>query len=288
MIVRVPGSSANVGPGFDVLGIAIGWRLEAGSADEPLPDRARWAEDSHPAAVAHRRAGGSGRLWIRSSIPVGRGLGFSGAVRVAGAAMACLENSGGDVDVLERDADRILDITTELDGHPDNVAASLHGGIVAVAHGTVVRVQRPFEAALVIWVPEQATRTDQSRGRLPSSVAFADAVFNIGRTAVLVAALSSGDLRALRLGTQDRLHQDARLLDRADSRDALEAGLESDALCGWLSGSGPSVAFLAEPGAAHELAGRLPSSGRAHVLEIDERGAHVIDSVIDSVIDVVE
>lgn len=283
MIVRVPGSSANLGPGFDALGLALDWGVEVGSADEPLPDRARWAEESHPAAVAHRRCGGDGRLWVRPSIPAGRGLGFSGAVRVAGAALAAVERSGGSETAIADGADDILAVAADLDGHPDNVAASLHGGVVAVAGGRVVQIPLALDARVVVWVPEQATRTDQSRGRLPSTVPFPDAVFNIGRTALLVAALAAGDVTALRLATHDRLHQDVRLAERPDSRRALEVGTESGAWCGWLSGSGPTVAFLSAPSAADAVVGALeaalPATGRCRTLSIDAQGAVVISSV---------
>lgn len=279
MIVHAPGSSANLGPGFDALGMAIDWGVDVGShtgADAgELPDRARWAEDTHPATVAYRRCGGAGRLWVRTSIPVGRGLGFSGAVRVAGAALAVVERDAGDPDAITRHAPEILAVTTDLDGHPDNVAASLHGGIVAVAAGTVVAVPCALDAAVVVWVPEVATRTDQSRTRLPASVAFEDAVFNVGRTALLVAALAAGDVHALRAATEDRLHQQRRLADRPESRSALEQGLAAGAWCGWLSGSGPTVAFLVDPAAVDTVLAALPTSGRARQVAIDRRGAVV-------------
>jgi homoserine kinase len=278
VIVHAPGSSANLGPGFDALGLAIDWGVDVGSADEELPERARWADDTHPAAVAHRSAGGDGRLWVRTSIPMGRGLGFSGAVRVAGAGLAVVERAGGDREAIANERSRILEIAAELDGHPDNVAASLYGGIVAVAGGIVVRIPCPLDASVVVWVPDLATRTDQSRTRLPADVAFGDAVFNVGRTALLVAALAAGDIGALRSATADRLHQDVRLAERPESRIALDVGLDHGAWCGWLSGSGPTVAFLAAPGDVDRLLAALPETGRARAVSIDQRGAVVVDA----------
>jgi homoserine kinase len=100
-------------------------------------------------------------------------------------------------------------------------------------------------------------------------------VFNIGRTALLVAALASGDTDALRVASEDRLHQDARLARVPDTRIALSAALRAGAWAAWLSGSGPSAAALVERGRAEEIAGALPASGRAMVVEIDETGAVV-------------
>jgi homoserine kinase len=276
MIVSVPASTANLGPGFDVLGMALAWRAEIGAVEIPPPDGARVVEGTHPASVAHRVAGGDGRVWVRSPIPVGRGLGFSGAMRAGGAALARVQHAGRDA--LRADRDRILQISADLDGHPDNVAASLVGGVVAVVDGSVVQVPLGLDAEVVVWVPEATTSTDKSRSRLPDSVPFADAVFNVGRTALLVAALAAGDVEVLRTATQDRLHQQRRLADRSDSRAAMESGLESGAWCAWLSGSGPTVAFLVRRDLARVVVAALPTNGRARSLEIDARGAVVNDA----------
>lgn len=272
MIVRVPASSANLGPGFDTLGMALGLVLELGPvADGPVPAGARQVEDTHPSAVAYRLAGGDGPVWVRSPIPMGRGLGFSGAARVAGL-LAGFVRAGaepGDVtaDVLAR--------ATELEGHADNVAASLLGGVVATAGGRVVRVPMAFDPAVVVWIPSFTTSTDASRGKLPSSVARADAVFNVGRTALLVAALAAGDVAALRTATEDRLHQDVRLERAEPSRSAMAQALESGAWCSWLSGSGPTVAALCAHDRAEAVAAALPPDGHTKLLRIDHTGAAV-------------
>lgn len=272
--IRVPASSANLGPGFDVLGMALTLHAEIGCGDAPAGAHA--ADDHHPATIAFRRAGGSGPLWIRSPIPMGRGLGFSGAVRVGGASAAFVQIDGhAALDDPETRCE-ILRISADLEHHADNAAASLHGGIVAVADDTVTSVPLAFDPAVVVWIPAAATTsTDRSRTSLSDTVARADAVFNLSRVAMFVAACASGDAAALRQATEDRLHQAERLAAVPASAAALGAGLAAGAWAAWLSGSGPTVAMLCEPSRADELAAALPGAGQAKVLRIDHEGATV-------------
>ena len=146
---------------------------------------------------------------------------------------------------------------------------------MASAGGHAVRVPLPFDPAVVVWVPSSTTSTDQSRAALCLSVPFADAVFNVGRTALLVAALAAGDIHALRTATEDRLHQDQRFAFSPSSRTALEAALEAGAWCGWLSGSGPTIAALCAPEQAEILAAALPADGHAKILSIALDGASI-------------
>jgi homoserine kinase len=164
-------------------------------------------------------------------------------------------------------------VATALEGHADNIAPSIFGGVVASAGGHAVRVPLPFDPAVVVWVPPSTTSTDQSRAALCPSVPFADAVFNVGRTALLVAALAAGNIHALRTATEDRLHQDQRFARSPGSRVALEAALDAGAWCGWLSGSGPTIATLCAREAAGDLAGALPTEGHTKVLTVDTGGA---------------
>jgi len=154
MLVRVPASSANLGPGFDTLGMALSLHAEVGLG--AAPDGARAADEHHPAMVAFRRNGGEGPLWVRSPIPVGRGMGFSGAVRVGGAVAAHAQQHGTDPEALADAMPALLRLATELEGHADNVAASLYGGVVATAGGRAVRVPLSFDPAMVMWVPRTA------------------------------------------------------------------------------------------------------------------------------------
>lgn len=273
--VRVPASTANLGPGFDALGMALSLFADVGVVSRSTPPelRAKAVDDRHPASIAFQRAGGVGSLWVRSPIPMGRGLGFSGAMRVGGAA-AALEQRGGDTsdDAVRRE---VLAVAAELEGHADNAAASTHGGVVVAAGGYVVPVTAAIEPDVVVWVPDDATTsTNASRTSLPATVSFADAAGNVGAVALLVAALTAGRVEALRSATVDRLHQDVRFGAVPGSRSALEAGLDAGAWCGWLSGSGPSVAFLAGPGCGAALADRLPPTGHTKLLAISPLGVH--------------
>ena len=273
MIVRVPASSANLGPGFDALGMALSLHLEVGVAVRG--DGRRRAEETHPAVHAFRSLGGTGALWVDSPIPMGRGLGFSGAARVGGLLAAYAQRCGPALRRTDVAAD-VLARASALEGHADNVAASLHGGVVATAAGRAVRVPIAVDPAVVMWVPPSTTSTDQSRTTLGPTVSFADAVFNIGRTALLVAALAAGDVAALRAATEDRLHQDLRFARADASRHALAAALAAGAWCGWLSGSGPAVATLCHPDDAGAVAAALPPSASIKELTIDHDGAVVI------------
>jgi homoserine kinase len=281
VVTRVPASTANLGPGFDALGLAVTLYADIGICDPsapPPPRRAQVVGASHPAAIAFRRGGGEGGLWVRSPIPMGRGLGFSGAMRVGGLVAAWAQRAGAGADL---DADRagLLQLAIELEGHGDNVAASLYGGVVATAAGRAVVVPLAIEPAVVAWVPSFSTATEKSRRALPATVPFGDAVFNIGRTALLVAALAAGDVHALRNATGDRLHQDLRMAEAEPSRQALNAGLDAGAWCGWLSGSGPTVALLCAPGDADAIGAALPAEGAVKVLGVDLEGATLLREV---------
>lgn len=277
MIVRVPASSANLGPGFDTLGMALTLHAEVGlgPVGDDAPEGAQPVDDHHPAMVAFRRHGGEGALWVKSPIPVGRGMGFSGAVRVGGLVAAHTQRHGTDPELLADSLGQLLQVATELEGHADNVAASLYGGVVATAGGHAVRVPLSFDPAMVMWVPAFVTSTDESRTKLRTEVPMADVVFNVGHTALLVAALAAGEVGVLREATRDRLHQDVRLAAAEPSRAALEAALAHGAWAAWLSGSGPTVAAMCAVDEAEELAASLPTDGHTKIVRIDHAGAVV-------------
>jgi homoserine kinase len=241
------------------------------------PSGATPADRHHPATVAFRRLGGEGRVWVRSPIPVGRGLGFSGAIRVGGAAAAIVQRMGSAGLESAETCEQILDVAGELEGHADNAAASLHGGIVVVADGRATSVPLAFDPAVVVWIPtDTTTSTDRSRASLPSMVAREDAVFNLGRVGMFVAACARGDAGALRIATEDRLHQATRLAVVPETARALRAGLEADVWAAWLSGSGPTVAMLCESSRADDVAAALPATGHTKSLRIDHEGAVAI------------
>jgi homoserine kinase len=261
--VRVPASSANLGPGFDTLAVALSIHLVVSDVGAP-------ADEGHPAVRAFRGAGGEGAVSVVASFPGGRGLGYSGAARVAGL-LAAARQRGAHDDPAARGA--LIRAAAELEGHADNVAASVLGGLVVTAGDRAVRVPLGAAPAVVVWLPDGATSTRESRRALPDSVAFADAVFNVGRTALLVASLAAGDVSAWRAATEDRLHQDLRLEAAPDTRAAIEAALGAGAWCAWLSGSGPAAAAFCDPERASAVAAALPAGGRALVCRIDDEGA---------------
>ncbi len=274
MIVSSPASSANLGSGFDCLAMAVDLPFEL--SDDPLatPD---WlvAEPTHPATVAFRSAGGSAgtELRWRSPIPPGRGLGFSGAARVAGAFLAGLADGVSPADARAG----AFVVASGLEGHSDNAAASAHGGFVVAAGPHVARLDVPAGPEVLVWSPTSTTSTDASRRVLARQVDLADAAASIAGAALWVAAMAGGDLRLLRRACEDRLHQPTRLAARPDAAAVLEALLGAEeVLAAWLSGSGPTVAALLDRDAdAERLCWMLDPSGRCRVLGVADAGVHL-------------
>jgi homoserine kinase len=277
MFARAPGSSANLGPGFDVLGLAVGIWADVGSVDdladgEP-PDGAIRLDDQHPAAAAFRLAGGVGSIWSRTTIPMGRGLGYSGAVRVAALALGEMQANGALDDAMRQ---RVFAAGTALEGHPDNVAASVFGGFVAATDERAVVVPIGMALRVVAWVPPSTTSTDSSRRTLPGQVDRADAVYNIGLTAQLVAAIVAGDWDGLRASVDDRLGQHHRLHDVPQSAQALHA-FTSVGAPAWLSGSGPTVVAVCPPERVDEVRAAAPDHGHVKMLDVDTAGVVSVD-----------
>ena len=276
--VRVPASSANLGAGFDVLGMALDLHLDAGLGDAPRG--AQTIDSHHPAAKAFVAAGGAEAepIWIRSTIPMARGLGFSGAARVAGAALGVGVGAEDRRAALAMGLDRVVEIAAGLEGHGDNAAASVFGGVVAWVDGRALPLQvGPLlaGASVVVWIPDATTSTDRSRGVLSAEVPRRDAVHNLGRVAQFVLAVEQDDPMLLIGATDDRLHQRVRLSFVPDAAVALDAGVAAGAWCGWLSGSGPTVALLSAADTAAAVIAALPESGHVKQLRIAEGGVHL-------------
>ncbi len=276
MIVAAPASSANLGPGFDCLGLALELPFEL-TDQHPSGEGWHAVESTHPTAVAFVAAGGDPGtgLWWRSPIPPGRGLGFSGAARVAGAHLAARRGGAADAD----GAAIALSVAAGLEGHADNAAASALGGFTVAAGECAVSLGVPAGVELFVWWPAASTSTDASRRVLPDAVPLADAAFSIGRAALWVAAIARGDLDLLREASRDRVHQPGRLAARPDAAAVLEHLLGQDAvLAAWLSGSGPTVAALV-PSATEpsSLLAELPFEGRTRRLAIDPNGVRTLN-----------
>ena len=239
-VVRVPASSANLGPGFDTFAAALGIHMTL-----EVEETGRFAVETDLQIARDRRnlaVRGFARLAsperfafrIASDIPLSGGLGSSAAAYVAGLMAAD--------HAFELDA-ALLALATELEGHPDNVAASLQGGFVVCADGRATRFEAPtgLEAALV--VPHQAVRTKQARAALPAEVPMADAVFNTAHGALLMLGLAKGDWDLVAAGLDDRLHQPRREHLYPRSMELVRRARDLGALGATISGAGPTVLF---------------------------------------------
>jgi len=259
--VRVPATSANLGPGFDALGMALSIYLEVRFRPAPrLSIRAegRDAELIPPTesnliwqtAVAVSEHSGRPmpgvELIINNDIPIGKGLGSSAAALVAGVVLA------DEILGLEWDRHKILDEAARIEGHPDNVSAAALGSIVASAIDSdgitrAVRMELPARYGVAIVVPDFILPTSEARLVLPDSYSRADAVFNIQRSALLIAALLTQTTDAFHAALEDRIHQPYRLKLVPGLREMLELRLPG-LLGAALSGAGPSVLVFYERG----------------------------------------
>ena len=276
LTVAVPASSANLGAGFDVLGLALAMPMVV-SLD---PNNGRPATGGHPARTAFAAAGGRGDVYCDDRIPSGRGLGFSGAARAGAVTLAFAQaESVGACDLqtfIERNRDRIHRVAAELEGHGDNVGASVYGGLIVATADEARKFPVVADVRVVVWVPDHTTSTDKSRAMLPVTIGQADAVVNIASASRLVGALTTGDIDALRGATLDRMHQDLRLASSPTGAQVLTALVEHGAECAWLSGSGPTVAAFVRPERCSSLVERMHglhgSTGRILDLDIDRAG----------------
>jgi homoserine kinase len=276
--VRVPASTANLGPGFDVMAAALALHLElevvetgrfAVQTELDVPrDRSnlvvRAFERLHPADEFEFR--------ITSGIPMSGGLGSSAAAIVAGLAAAD--------HLFELDAD-VHDHAVALEGHPDNVSAALDGGFVICQGGSAHRFDAPMGLEAVLLVPSDAVLTEQARAALPETVPLSDAVFNVAAAATLTLGLATGDWELIAAGLDDRLHQPARAALYPRSAAIRARGRELGALGATISGAGPSVLFWCQ----YEQTGRVmerlrqEAEGWATVVRapFESRGADVYE-----------
>jgi homoserine kinase len=243
--VRVPATSANLGPGFDSLGLALSLTQDITVTLGPQPDTrdglVRLVLDAARSAFRLARVpvpdlSASGT----SSIPIGRGLGASAAAR-AGGIVAANALMGGPLSEAQ-----MLSLGAGLEGHADNMAPALFGGLrVVVRDGEeFLHIAAPIAAGLtvVLFVPDFEMPTNESRKLLPASLSREDAVHNIGRAALLVAALGRGDWSVLDVATQDKLHQPARAQIFKGMGNIFEAAKDAGAFCAYLSGGGSTIA----------------------------------------------
>ena len=293
--VRIPATSANLGPGFDALGLALTLYndVEASAADAvtvavegegagQLPTNA----DNVVARGVRLAFEAAGRpfkgvaLRCANRIPPARGLGSSAAAWVGGL-VAGNALSGGE---LTRQA--LLSLATRAEGHPDNVAAALLGGLTISCSdvgGAVTAVSLPVPAGLtwIVLVPAVTSSTAEARAVLPAAVPRTDAIFNVQRVALLLAALRAPDHEALRVALDDRLHQPYRRALFPWMPAVADAARRAGALGCVLSGAGPSLLALVAGGADSVARGMETAlraagiEGRAHAYAVDTEGATV-------------
>lgn len=262
IIVKVPASTANLGPGFDTLGMALSlyaWIEMAegdgqtvikmhGSGLEGIP-----ADKNNliykVAQLLFREAGVSVpelNITMYSDIPLTRGLGSS-ASAIVGALVAANALIGSPLT-----EDRLFQIATGLEGHPDNVGASLFGGIVVAAwdghRADYVRLDPHPALEVLVAVPRFQLSTEKARHALPKQIGMADAVFNVGRSSLLVAALASGQLQLIAAAMKDRLHQPYRAALIPGMAEILDGASKHGALGAALSGAGPTLLAFSEKG----------------------------------------
>ncbi len=276
--VEVPATSANLGPGFDSLGVALDWtlRLQFRLSDEPVAPYA----DPIPAMAAraalllYERAALPAPAGIEvtyeSDLPVGRGLGISAATRVAGLLAAdALTGSGLDREML-------LPLAVQLERHADNAVPAMFGGlrvIVETDEGkgvTQIGVELPEELQLVLLIPAFSMPTEETRRRLPERLTRNQAVHNIGRAALLLAALQARRYDLLQIATEDVLHQPARATIFEPMYQIFQAARDAGAHGVYLSGGGPTIAALATDRFA-EIAGAMRAAAAARGVEASTR-----------------
>jgi len=298
--IRVPATSANLGPGFDTLGLALSvyddlvvttleeGRIEVdvegeGAADVPRDETHLVVRAAaHAFAAAGRRMPGL-RLEGRNVIPHGRGLGSSGAAIVAGllAARGLLERDAAP-DARALDASALLRLATELEGHPDNVAPALFGGLtIAWMDETGPQHKKLLVhrgVSPLVFVPGFTMSTSDARSLPPVNVSREDAVFNVSRSALLIAALTQSP-ELLLAATEDKLHQSYRASAMPET-DRLVRALRARGFAAVVSGAGPSVLVLADgPGrrveAAALAASVVDTPWEALMLAVDVKGGTI-------------
>lgn len=300
VVVRTPATSANMGPGFDSLGLAVELRNEltfelTGEAEstavvldsdgKPYASEIPTGSDNlaiRAFASAFAEAGQKApgvRVRIVNRIPVARGLGSSAAAIVAGL-MAADAFMGALPDLQRR-----LDMAARIEGHPDNTAACILGGVTAssLVGSRVLWAKVPVQGRLlaVAAVPDFLVATRAARNVLPANVLHSDAVFNVSRAALLVASLASGKYANLRYAMDDRLHQPYRSAIVPGMANAMKAACDAGAIGSYMSGAGPSImALLSEDAqpepvreAMKEAFARVRVDARTMVLPMATSGA---------------
>ena len=284
--VRAPATSANLGPGFDCLGMALDiWEsvtVETVSGPRRTEhSTARLVQQGINAAYAGVGEAPAVSITSDNAIPIARGLGASASLRAAGLL------AGNALLAGLHDIEALLALGTRLEGHPDNMSPCLLGGLqVNVRAGErILHLESPLppDLKVVVFVPDFEMPTQESRRRLPRELSREDSVFNLGRAALLVAALHAGRYDLLHEATQDRIHQPVRSEIFRGLQPIMAAAREGGAAAAYLSGGGSTVAALV--GSGEDRVSRLMTQaaiaagfrGRSIITAPTRPGAHVVE-----------
>ncbi|HVO54143.1 MAG TPA: homoserine kinase [Solirubrobacterales bacterium] len=246
-LVRVPASSANLGPGYDAMAAAVSLHLdleveevgeysfESGGLEVPTG-----RENLIVRAFESLRSADGIAFRLRSEIPLARGLGSSAAAIVAGLAAA------DHLFELALSKEEMLARASEIEGHPDNVAAAIYGGFVVCGMGSggaplAARFDPPDGLEGIVVIPPEEVSTERARGAIPAELPLADAVANVSAAALLVLGLRSADLDLVARGLGDRIHQERRRPLYPRSMEIVDSAREIGALGATISGAGPTV-----------------------------------------------
>lgn len=293
--ISVPATSANLGPGFDCLGLALNLHnhVTFTAVSEPTLKITATGTDAHKvttdetnlvyqcAEIIFEKVGKRPSGLIieqKNNIPVGSGLGSSSTAVLAGML--------GANELLERPftQEQILQFATEKEGHPDNVAPALYGGLVlGVAHDDQLHIEQIDipQQTVVIVLPDFHLLTSEARSALPKTVSLHDAIFNASRTPLVVRALETADYDLLAIAMQDKLHQPYRIPLIPGMATAFSTGKLAGAKALAISGAGPSIIAFAENG--HEKIAEMLTAvfteadlkSRTWILNIDVMGAQI-------------
>ena len=287
-VVRVPATSANLGPGFDTLGVALDWtalfRFTISDTPVERPDGPVERMAVTAALALYSRAVATPPAGIEvayeGDIPIGRGLGLSAAARVAGLVGANALMEGG------HEPHTLLALAAQLEGHGDNAMPAMFGGIqIVVSDEDVfdhVGLTPPDDLRLVLLVPDFSMPTQESRRRLPERITRNQAVHNISRAAMLVAAIGQRRYDLLRLATEDVLHQPTRAGLFPPMYQIFQAARDAGAHGAYLSGGGSTIAAFATDhpddvaGAMREAAAAHGYEAQTRICRMSEQGAEVI------------
>ena len=286
MKIIVPATSANVGPGFDSVGVAVTKYLEIQVCEE----REEWMIEHQLGKWIPRDERNlllkialqiipdlqPRRLKMVSDIPLARGLGSSSSVIVAGIELA---NQLGNLKLSKHEK---LQLATKIEGHPDNVAPAIYGNLVIASsvEGQVSAVVAPFpECAFLAYIPNYELRTRDSRGVLPKKLSYKEAVAASSIANVAIAALLTGDMvRAGQAIESDLFHERYRQELVREFATIKKVAKRNGAYATYLSGAGPTVMVLAEPDKMPKIKAELekqPFKGKLHDLEVDTQGVRV-------------